>query len=327
MLVTGGTGFLGEHLVRRLLAEGRSVRVLTRSAAKVGRLTELGAEPIIGEITDRDVLRAALQDVEVVYHLAGRLFTPGVPAAEYHRTHAEGTSALLAGCQALPSLRRFVHVSTTGVLGVTGDQPASEEAPCAPTNAYEASKWQAELLVRQALQQGLPAVIVRPGLVYGPGDLHLLGFFRAVQWGLFRPIGSQPVWLHPIYVDDMTEALVCCGRHPRAVGESFHLAGQKPVTIAALSATIATTLGKLLPRGTIPRPAARAVAAVGELLPTRLKVLAPLTRSRLDFLTHSRVYNITKAQQLLGFVATTDLPVGIARTVAWYRQQGYLPAA
>lgn len=327
VLVTGGTGFLGKRLVRRLLSDGEFVRVLTRSSAQVGGLIELGVEPVVGEIIDRDVLRAALKDIDVVYHLAGKLFTPGVPVAEYHRTHVEGTGTLLAGCQAQPGLRRFVHVSTTGVLGVTGDQPAAETAPCAPTNAYEYTKWQAELLVRQALQQGLPAVIVRPGLVYGPGDLHLLGFFRMVQRGLFRPIGSRPVWLHPIYVDDCVEALVRCGQHPQAVGECFHVAGQKPVTLATLSATIATALGTRLPRGTIPLPVARAVAAAGELLPARLKRWAPLTRSRLDFLTHSRVYDVTKAQRMLGFIAATDLPAGIGRTVAWYREQGYLPAA
>jgi nucleoside-diphosphate-sugar epimerase len=280
----------------------------------------------VGEITDRHVLHAALQEVELVYHLAGRLFTPDVPAVDYYRTHVEGTAMLLACCQELSSLKRFIYVSTTGVLGVTGAQPADEHAPCAPTNAYEHTKWQAEVLVREALLRDFPAVIARPGLVYGPGDLHLL-FFQVIQRGLFRPIGSQPVWLHPIYIDDLTEALARCGQHPRAVGECFHLAGQKPVTIATLSATIASALGTPPARGTIPLPVARLMAAVGERLPARLRGLMPLTRSRLDFLTHNRVYDVTRAQQLLGFLATTDLPVGIAHTVTWYRQEDYLPAA
>ena len=327
VLVTGGTGFLGGRLVRRLLSQGESVRVVTRSAAKAGRLTELGAEPVLGEITDHDVLGPALKGVEVVYHLAGRLLVPGVPTEEYHRVHVEGTRALLGCCQEQPGLQRLVHVSTTGVLGATGDRPANEDAPYAPTNAYERTKLDAERLVQVALQRGFPATIVRPGLVYGPGDLHLLGFFRAIQRGLFRPIGHRPVWLHPIYVDDLAEALVRCGQHPRALGECFHIAGSRPTTIATLAATIAAALGAPHPNGTIPLPAARAVAAACELLPTRLKSLAPLTRSRLDFLTNSRVYDVTKAQRLLGFVAPTDLPVGIARTVAWYRKHGYLPAA
>jgi len=179
------------------------------------------------------------------------------------------------------------------------------------------------LLVRAI---GFPAVIVRPGLVYGPGDLHLLGFFRAIQRRQFQPIGRQSVWLHPIYIDDMTEALVRCGHHPRAVGECFHIAGQEPVTIARLAATIARAEGVAPPRGRIPLPAARAVALAGDVLPDRLKPLAPLTRSRLDFLTHSRVYNVAKARHVLDFAAAIDLPTGIERSAPWYRQHGYLPA-
>jgi nucleoside-diphosphate-sugar epimerase len=326
VLVTGATGFLGTHLVRRLLAEGPCVRVLARSATKAQPLLQEGVELVVGEITDDDALCAALDDVAVVYHLAGRLFMPGVPTATYYTTHVEGTRTLLAACRARPWLERFVHCSTTGVLGATGDHAADEAAPYRPTNAYEQTKAQAEVLVRAAAQEGIPAVIVRPGLVYGPGDLHLLGFFRAIQRRQFRPIGRRPVWLHPIYIDDLTEALVRCGQHPRALGECFHLADQEPVTLARLAATIATAIGVAPPRGRIPLPLARAVALAGDLIPARLQLLAPLTRSRLDFLTHSRVYSVAKARQVLGFAAAIDLPTGIGRSVAWYRQHGYLPA-
>jgi nucleoside-diphosphate-sugar epimerase len=215
-------------------------------------------------------------------------------------------------------------VSTTGVLGEPGDWAADEEAPCAPTNAYEDSKWKAEQLVREAIQQGLPAVIVRPGLVFGPGDLHLLGFYRSIQRGLFRPIGNHAVWLSVIYVDDMADALACCGQHPMAVGECFNIAHPKPVTIATLAQTISAALGKTFPSGIIPLPVAQAVATIGDLLPPKLKPLAPLTHSRLDFLTHSRYYDVSKSQRLLGYVAPTELTVGVERTVAWYREQGYL---
>jgi nucleoside-diphosphate-sugar epimerase len=326
VLVTGATGFLGTHLVRRLLAEGARVRALARSATKAEPLLQQGAELAVGEIVDRAAVRAALDDVAVVYHLAGQLFRPDVPAADYHKTHVEGTRTLLSVCRERPQLERFVHCSTTGVLGATGEHAADEAAPYRPTNAYEQSKAQAEVLVRAAAQEGVPAVIVRPGLVYGPGDLHLLGFFRAIQRRQFRPLGRQDVSLHPIYIDDMTEALLRCGQHPRAVGDCFHIAGTEPVTIARLAATIACAEGVAPPRGHIPLPVARAVALGGDVLPARLQPLAPLTRSRLDFLTHSRVYSVAKARQVLDFAAAIDLPTGIARSVAWYRQHGYLPA-
>lgn len=326
VLVTGATGFLGEHLTRRLLADGAQVRVLARSAQKAQPLVEQGAERIEGDVTDAAALAHAVDGVQIVYHLAGKLFIPGVPAEEYERTHVDGTRTLLQLCRQQDGIQRFVHCSTTGVLGAVGDQPVDERAPFAPTNAYERTKLQAELLVREAITQGFPAVIVRPGLVYGPGDLHLLGFFKTIQRGLFRPIGRKPVWLHPIYIDDMTDAFVQCAQDPRARGECFNIAGDQPATIGTLATDIAHALGAARPRGYFPLPVARALAATGDVLPARMRHMAPMTTSRLDFLTHSRVYDVTHARKILGFAAATELAEGIARTGAWYRQQGYLPA-
>jgi nucleoside-diphosphate-sugar epimerase len=283
-------------------------------------------EPIVGDLSDRGAVEAAVDDVAVVYHLAGKLLDPVESPREYRRTHVDGTKLLVGCCRQQPRLKRFVHCSTTGVLGRTGERPAGESAPFSPTNVYEATKAEAELAVRAAWQEGFPAVIVRPGLVYGPGDLHLVRFFRSVLRRQFRPIGRRTVWLHPIYIDDMTEALIRCGVRPAAVGQCFHIAGAEPTPLERLAATIAEAGGTTLPRGHIPLPAARALAAVGDSLPARLKRSAPLTGSRLQFLTHSRIYAVTKAQQLLAFVAPTDLPTGIARSIAWYRRHGYLPA-
>ncbi len=326
-LVTGATGFLGAALVGRLLADGAQVRFLARSPATAARLAEQGAEPVVGEIEDSAALADALRGVATVYHLAGRLLVPGVRREEYRRTHVRGTSLLIAAARREPGLRRLVHCSTTGVLGVTGDHPADESAPLRPTNIYEATKAEAESAVRSEIHAGLPAVIARPGLVYGPGDLHLLGFFRAVLGQRFWPIGRRPIWLHPIYIDDMVDALLLCGRSPLAVGECFNIAGPQPVSLVGLAASIARAGGTTLPAGRIPLPAARAVATFGDLLPPRLRRAAPLTRGRLDFLTHSRVYDIAKSGRLLGFVPQTDLSTGVVRSLAWYREQGYLATA
>jgi nucleoside-diphosphate-sugar epimerase len=320
VLVTGASGFLGTALVRRLVADGARVRVLVRSPSRGEALQRAGvAEVVLGDITDERAVDAAVRGAVVVHHLAGRLLAPAVPRWEYHRTHVEGTRVLLAACRAAPALERLVHCSTTGVLGATGDRPAAEDAPLLPTNVYEATKAEAELAVRAAMGDGLSAVIARPGLVYGPGDLHLLGFFRAVLARRFRPIGRRPVLLHPIYIDDLTEALVRCERHPAAAGECFHLAAPEPVSLAGLAD------GTSRPPGHLPLPAAQALAAVGDHLPPGLQRSAPLTSSRLAFLTHSRVYDVAKVRRLLGFAAPTDLATGMARSMAWYREHGHLP--
>jgi nucleoside-diphosphate-sugar epimerase len=326
VLVTGATGFLGTSLARRLLSDGFHVRVLARSECRARSLRDLGAEVVLGEVTDPAAVSAAIDGAVTVWHLAGRLLAPGIPAREYERTHVEGTKTVLACCERAEQLERIVHCSTTGVLGATGDRPADENAPINPTNVYETTKARAEQAVWDAARGGLAVVVVRPGLVYGPGDLHLLGFFRAVLRRQFRPIGRQTVRLHPIYIDDLTEALMRCGRHPAAVGECFHLAGSRPAPLELLAQAIARAGGTKIPPGRIPLPAARAVAMLGDLLPPGARHAAPLTRSRLDFLTHSRVYDVAKAQRLLGFTAATDLSTGVGRTIAWYRQRGHLAA-
>ncbi len=325
VLVTGATGFLGGSLVRRLLLAGVRVRALVRSPAKASQLAGQGVEAVLGDMGDEDAVAAAVDDVTVVFHLAGKLLEPGEPPHEYRRTHVDGTKRLIDCSRRQPRLERFVHCSTTGVLGSTGDRPADENAPLRPTNVYEATKAEAELAVRAACEEGFPAVVARPGLVYGPGDLHLVTFFRSVLRRQFRPIGRQTVWLHPIYIDDMTEAFLRCGVCPAAVGECFHIAGPEPVSLERLATAIAEAGGTTPPAGRIPLPAARALAAVGDALPARLRRSAPLTRSRLDFLTHSRVYCVAKAERFLDFVAPTDLAAGIAHSIAWYREYGYLP--
>jgi nucleoside-diphosphate-sugar epimerase len=324
-LVTGGTGFLGASLSRRLLFEGVRVRVLARSRARAKPLADLGADVTLGDVTDRAAVRAAVDGMQVVFHLAGPLLVPGIPAVEYRRTHVLGTEVVLDCCEKASSFERLVYCSTTGVLGVTGDRPASEEAPFRPTNVYEQAKADAETQIRRRCRTGLAAVIARPGLVYGPGDIHLLPFFQTILRRRFRPIGYRDVWLHPIYIDDMTDALVQCGQRRAAIRECFHFAGREPVTISDLAGAIAAAEGTQLPYGRIPVRAAWTAAGLAGHLPSGLQQRVPLTHSRLDFLTHSRVYDVSKASRLLGFAASTDLTAGLAQTVAWYRLHGYLP--
>jgi dihydroflavonol-4-reductase len=326
VLITGGTGFLGTALARRLLADGAKVRILARSAGRASEMAALGAEIVTGDITDRDAVRAATAGARTVYHLAGPLLIPGVPAAEYHRAHVLGTAAVLKCCAESPTLERLVHCSTTGVLGITGERRATEDDPFRPTTDYERAKAAAETEVRRKVADGLPAVIARPGLVYGPGDVHLASFFQAITRGVFLPIGRRAAWLHPIYIDDMTEALVQCGKQDAALGGCFHFAGTAPVPISELARTIAHATGARVLPGYLPLTVARAAARFGDLLPPRARQRAPLTSSRLEFLTNSRMYDVSRATERLGFVAATDLPDGIARAVAWYRAHGYLPA-
>ncbi len=324
-LVTGASGFLGGALVGELLRRREKVRVLARDRVKArGRCGE-SVEVVEGDITDIDAVRQAVGGAATVYHLAGRLYHPSVPVELYQQTHVDGTLTLVEACRDQTEPRRIVYVSTTGVHGVTGARPASEESPLAPTNRYEATNLAGELLARKFCRaQGMPLTVVRPGLVYGPGDLHLLGFFASIERGLFRVIGGGRAQLHPVYIDDMTAALLLAAERAEAVGRVYNVAGERPVSVRELATAIAHSLGKELPAGSIPLWLANLASDVFTVVPGLEGQRAPLTRSRVEFLTSSRIYDIRRAKSELGYAPRIELEEGIRMTAEWYARHGFL---
>jgi len=324
-MVTGATGFLGSALTKELVKRQQAVRVLARDEKKARQQFGDAVTIISGDITDAARVHQAVDGTTTIYHLAGRLYHPGVPAELYYQTHVEGTRTLIKACQGQARLQRIVYVSTTGVHGVTGEIPAAEDAPLAPTNPYEATKLEGELLALKAHQeQGLPVCVVRPGLVYGPGDLHLLSFFIAIKRGLFRVMDGGKALLHPLYIDDLVSALLLCAEHPQALGRTYTIAGDHPVPISELATAIAHALGRNLPGGSIPLWLANLASDIFAVMPGMKGEHAPLTRSRVKFLTNSRMYDISRARSELGYTPRVELEEGMKRTAAWYRKHHYL---
>ena len=325
ILVTGATGFLGSALVTELVKQGQPIRILARDERKAREQFGDAVTIMGGEITDEAQVQQAVDGATTIYHFAGRLYHPSTPAHLYYRTHVEGTRILLDACQGQSQLQRIVHCSTTGVHGVTGKTPAAEDAPFAPTNPYEASKLEGELLALKAHEeQGLPISVVRPGLVYGPGDLHLLGFFASIKKGRPCLIDGGKALIHPIYIDDMTTAFLLCAESPQAIGHSYNIAGDHPVSFRELATAIARALGKPLPGGDLPLWLANVASDIFALIPGIKGENAPLTRSRVQFLTNSRVYDIGRARTELGFASTVALEEGMRRTADWYYKHEYL---
>jgi len=166
--------------------------------------------------------------------------------------------------------------------------------------------------------------VARPGLVYGPGDLHLLGFFVAIKKGLFHVIDDGKALLHSVYIDDLLAALLLCDEQPQAVGRSYNIAGERPVTVRELATAIAHALDRELPAGSIPLWLANLASDIFALMPGLKGEHAPLTRSRVKFLTHSRIYDISRAKSELGYTPRVELEEGMKLTAAWYFKHHYL---
>jgi nucleoside-diphosphate-sugar epimerase len=258
-----------------------------------------------------------------IIHAAGRLGEARVPEEVYHRLHVDGTRNVMAAALATGSQPRVLHVSSAGVLGPITGGPAAEDAPYAPGNPYERSKAAAERVALEFASRGLPVVICRPGFVYGPGDRHVLGLFQAVRRGRFFFIDGGRHFCHPTFIADAVAGMLLCLRGGRC-GAIYHIAGPRPVTFRELGETIATALGVAPPWMSVPRWTAMLGTVGFELLGRVSGWEPPLSRTGVAFFSEDRLYSWKRAHEELGFTPAHDLAAGVARTIAWYRQQGWL---
>jgi dihydroflavonol-4-reductase len=323
VLITGGTGFLGRHLTRALRRDGRAIRILARPASDLSWLGELDVKVALGDVLLPSTLAEAFDGTEVVYHLAGMLGGAPVPDAAYRDLHVYGTLNVLMVAQAA-GVKRFVHVSSPGVLGPIQNPPADETWPHAPSNIYEVTKSEGEkLALTFGERTGLSLTVVRPEFVYGPGDTHVLSLFRAIQKQRFFYVGSGESYVHPTFVGDAVRGMTLC----EAAGQDggvYHIAGPEPVTIRQLATTIAEAMGVLPPRLQVPRLLAMTAAAGLEWLAMVLPFRPPLNRSAINLLTETRFFSTARAEAELGYRSQVSLAEGIRRTVAWYREQALL---
>jgi nucleoside-diphosphate-sugar epimerase len=323
-LVTGGTGFAGNHLCRHLSQAGHQVRALVRHPDTATSLTQKGIELVPGDVRDTASLSSALTGVDIVYHLAAVFRRGDLSPRQMWEINAQGTRNMLRAA-ARARVRRFVHCSTVGVHGETGTGPASEESPYKPGDAYQRSKLEGERIAQSFMAEGhLPVVIFRPGGIYGPGDMRFLKLFRAIQTRRFAMLGSGEVLYQLIYIDDLIDGILLCGDRDEALGRVYILTGDEPVTLNRLVSIIAETLGVPLPRWRFPVTPVYLASALCEFLCRPLGIDPPLHRRRIDFFRKSRSFDIARAKGELGFRPRTDLRRGIELTAAWYREQGFL---
>jgi len=325
VLVTGGTGFAGYHLCRRLIEGGHHVTALVREPSRAGDLIKDGVEIAEGHLGDPDTLQRALSGVETVYHLAAVFRRGDLSAKQMQAINAQGTRNLLRMAHRAGSVGRFVHCSTVGVHGDTGDRPADEEAPLRPGDAYQRSKLEGEMAARAYHQDGrLPVVIFRPGGIYGPRDMRFLKLFRSIQGGRFVMLGSGEVLYQMIFIDDLVDGILLCGTKDQALGRTYILTGERPVTLNRLVALVAEVLGVSISGRHWPVAPVYLAGLLCELICRPLGVDPPLHRRRVDFFRKSRSFNVARAREELGFRPRIDLKAGLQRTVAWYRKEGYL---
>jgi nucleoside-diphosphate-sugar epimerase len=315
--VTGGTGFIGRHVVRKLLLRGHDVVALVRSQADADALSALGARPVVGDITDPTSMRQAMAGSDVLFHIAGwyRIGTPDRMDAE--RINVSGTRNVLSLAHEL-GVPRIVYASSVAVYGDTRgrlvDESFFQGGPFA--TEYDRTKWLAHYkVVLPLIRQGAPIIVVLPGGVYGPGDHSLVGRLMALFYQGRLPVLPAPEFtMTYAHVEDMAEGIILAAEKGR-VGQSYNLAGPA-IPLGEIVDFWSQLTGLPAPALRIPyrlvRLAAPLMGAVGAVA----AVPEMVSREAIGVLGVSYMAHSDKARQELGW-RNRSLQTGMKDTFRW----------
>ena len=323
IFVTGATGFTGKALIRRLLDDGHQVIGLDyKEGHKTAELRGWGAELIIGSVTDPQVVRHCMQGVDVVQHLAAAFREMNVPQSHYYDVNVTGTRNVLAAAFEA-KVRKFVYCSTCGVHGNVDDPPGGEDAPIQPADYYQQTKYEAEPIVLEYVRRGLKATIIRPAAIYGPGDperFYLI--YRRVAKGWFPMIGSGRTYYHPLYIDNLVDALILAMDESKGNGEAYLIADEEYVAIEDLVRRVGRVMNVDLKVRRFPVWPVVAAGHVVEKVCKPLGINPPIFPRRVDWYRQNRAFRIDKAKRELGYRPAVSLDDGLRRTYEWYRSEG-----
>ncbi|RIL11387.1 MAG: hypothetical protein DCC75_02415 [Proteobacteria bacterium] len=326
VLVTGASGFTGSYVVRELAANGYSVRAMVRSEDQASKLRQDGIEVVRADLTDQNSLREAVRGAGSIVHIAALFRRAGLPEEEFRRVNLQGTRMLMD--LAIESgVRRFVHCSTVGVLGDVAEIPADENTPLNPGDMYQRSKADAEDLVMSYFKSGkLNGVVIRPAMIYGPGDQRILKLFKMISERSFFYVGSGQALVHFIDVRDLARAFRLALEQSHLTANIYIIAGSQSLPLKDAVAKIATILNVAEPKIHLPVRPVQLLGSLCELICTPLRINPPIFRRRVDFFTKNRAFDCSKAALELGFKPHSSFDEELIDIINSYIESGLIKA-
>lgn len=309
-MVTGASGFVGRHLIRYLISLGERVHALVRSHEDAVTLQKMGVSTVVGDICERSTLSRAIHGARVIYHCAAA--SPSCDDDEIRRTNLDGVRNLLHVAQHEGS-SRIILLSSTNVLGPGSYENATELSPTRRSREVFADvKIDSEQLGLQfSKTRGTDVTILRPGLIYGPGEHYIPKLANSIRQGKFFFIGSRNNVIPLIFVRDMVRLMVIAARTDVASGRIYHATDGSRTTIGQLVNTVADLMGSARPLRVLPYCIPRLACSVFEVAGRR----GAISRTALRFLGTSRHVNIDLARRELGFEPKVSLLQGIQQTL------------
>lgn len=319
-LVTGGTGFVGHHLIDALLRRGDDVTALVRSPAKAAPLKERGVRLVTGDLDALPAMREAATGAEVVYHVAGVVAARN--DAEFLHANRDGTANLLAAAAEVGT-PRFVLVSSLAAAGPSarGTPLTGAESP-RPVTPYGRSKLAGEVAVRSG---PLPFVILRPPIVYGPRDTEVLKLFKMARWGVGAVFGGGEQELSAVYGPDLAGALVAAGTSPTAAGKTYFPAHPEVFTSAALARQIGEAVGRRVVLVKVPELVGRGLLAVIGGVAKLTGAASVLSSEKApEFFEPAWTVDPSALTADTGWTAQTPLARGLPETATWYAAERWI---
>ncbi|MFC1813512.1 NAD-dependent epimerase/dehydratase family protein [Thermodesulfobacteriota bacterium] len=325
-LITGATGFIGPYLVRRLTALGHHCRCLVRSGSDTAALNAFDVDLVAGDITDVKTIGNIAQGMDVIIHMAtlGHMNNYIASESRFDAVNVKGTVNVMDVALAA-DVKKVVHCSTVAAMGICPDIPATEESHCNPHHAYGRSKLKAEKEVLSMVSEhGLPAVIIRFSMVYGPGDWRdILKLSRMVKKGLFPKIGNRPKLTPLIHVEDAVKGILLAADKGK-LGEIYLITNRQSEPFDRIIKIIQEALSVNRAPLYVPEWAALFMASITEKTFSLLKKAPPVSRKNIESTLADRVFSIEKAKKELGFNPKIDPGIGLKETVEWYKGKGWI---
>jgi dihydroflavonol-4-reductase len=315
VLVTGGTGFVGSHLVEALLRRGRDVTCLVRDPKRLRWLEGQKVRVVTGDCSDPASLAAAVRNAAVVYHVAG--LTKSYRPQEYYAVNQVGTGNLLAACeQHAPGLRKFVLVSS---LAAAGPSPGN-----GPVSDYGRSKLLAEHETLR-FRERFPVVIVRPSAVYGPRDTDVFELFQWASRGLIIDLQGGERFLSWCHVEDLAEALLLAGERSVASGSIYCIAEDRIYSTTEFHEMLLRTGGVRARIIKVPVWMGYTIGALSEVAGFLRGKATIMSRQKVrEAVQRSWTCDLSGSRSDLGFTARIPLEQGLERTWKWYRDHRWV---
>jgi nucleoside-diphosphate-sugar epimerase len=322
-LVTGGTGFIGSHLVEALVQRGYEVICLVRQTSNLQWLKTLPVKCVYGNLLNKASLLPLVKDVDFVYHVAGLTKSPDKTG--YYQANFSATKNLIElVAQVRPDLKRFVHISSLAAVGPSHNGGiVTEDTPCQPITDYGRSKLKGEEAVRTYLA-ALPITIIRPPVVYGPRDKDLFLYFKALRYGI-KPLIGIKKHISIIHVQDLVEGIIQAGENPDAAAKTYFMANDESCTMDYLSDLVRLSIKRSVITLRVPDSLVYFLAGISEYVAWLSGKTTIFNRQKArEIAQPAWVCNNHRAKNELGFKTGIPIEQGIKQTAEWYYRNNWL---